>query len=449
MAARPTVRGVEDVAHHITLGVRGPAVDRRRVGGPAARRSGRGPRDEPGAGAAGGSRAVCRLHEERRLAELYRRHPRHAILASLPDHRRQLQRSRSGVALQDRQSRLPSGIQARGHAAGGGRHPLHDGRHAALRDRARRRHRRVDLGASLSGRRARRERAPAVVGPRPRVLDRRPPRRAHPLCHARLSPHRPRREDRAAGQDVRQGRRHRSESGRRRRDRAADRSRNRRDRPPLDADDRQGHRPHRLRDEGRDDRPHEQQHQGARARVRRADRPADLELPDDPQARRGGRGYVVEQFMGDKRQHGRVDADHGRRRARPRVPPGGIPFVRLLRWQAAGQQSLRREPRVRRSTDRQAQVVLPVRAPSDLGPRSVVGAAHRGRDGGGAAAQGRRRAEQAGMAVRLRSGDRRADLADRGETGPEGRRAGRVVRADAAASAGVADVRPQLRPLPR
>ena len=54
----------------------------------------------------------------------------------------------------------------------------------------------------------------------------------------------------------------------------------------------------------------------------------------------------------------------------------------------------------------------------------------------GKRAQGRRGAEQAGMALRLRPRDRRADLADRGEAGAEGRRAGRVVRADAAAPAG-------------
>ena len=63
--------------------------------------------------------------------------------------------------------------------------------------------------------------------------------------------------------------------------------------------------------------------------------------------------------------------------------------------------------------------------------------------------KGGRRAEQAGLALRLRSRDRRADLADRREARAEGGRAGRVVLADAAASAGVADVRPQLGPFPR
>ena len=85
-----------------------------------------------------------------------------------------------------------------------------------------------------------------------------------------------------------------------------------------------------------------------------------------------------------------------------------------------GQQPVCREPRVRRSRHREAQVALPVRAPSDLERRHVVGAAPRGRHDRRQAAEGRRRAEQAGVAVRLRSRHRRADLADRGEAGAEG-----------------------------
>ena len=67
----------------------------------------------------------------------------------------------------------------------------------------------------------------------------------------------------------------------------------------------------------------------------------------------------------------------------------------------------------------------------------------------GRAAQGRCGAEQAGVALGLRSRHRRADLADRGEAGAEGRRARRVVLADAAASAGRADVRPERGDDPR
>ena len=84
------------------------------------------------------------------------------------------------------------------------------------------RDRRAAVGAPLSGRHARRQRAAAALGPRPRLLDRRPGRRAHHLLHARLPDDRARREDRAAGQDVRQGRRRRSEGRRRVRQRPAD-----------------------------------------------------------------------------------------------------------------------------------------------------------------------------------------------------------------------------------
>ena len=66
----------------------------------------------------------------------------------------------------------------------------------------------------------------------------------------------------------------------------------------------------------------------------------------------------------------------------------------------------------------------------------------------GRRAQGRRGAEQAGVAVRVRSRHRRADLADRREAGAEGGRAGRMVFADAAASAGGADVRAQRAAFP-
>ena len=52
----------------------------------------------------------------------------------------------------------------------------------------------------------------------------------------------------------------------------------RRNRPPLDAYRRQGRRPRRLCDEGRDDRPDAQQHERSGARVRRAHRTADLDV---------------------------------------------------------------------------------------------------------------------------------------------------------------------------
>ena len=55
-----------------------------------------------------------------------------------------------------------------------------------------------------------------------------------------------------------------------------------------------------------------------------------------------------------------------------------------------GQQPVCREPRVRRSEDRPAQVALPVRAPSDLGLRPAGSAADRRHRRGRQADQGRR-----------------------------------------------------------
>ena len=90
---------------------------------------------------------------------------------------------------------------------------------------------------------------------------------------------------------------------------------------------------------------------------------------------------------------------------------------------------------VRRSEDRAAQVALPVRAPSDLELRH----ARRRRSSPTSPSTASRvkvgrAAEQAGVAVRLRSRDRRAGLADRGAAGAAVRRAGREDVADAAAS---------------
>ena len=60
------------------------------------------------------------------------------VLAARSDQRRQLQQARSRVALQDRQPRHASRVQARRHAAGGQGRALHDRRHAPLGRRARR-----------------------------------------------------------------------------------------------------------------------------------------------------------------------------------------------------------------------------------------------------------------------------------------------------------------------
>ena len=100
-----------------------------------------------------------------------------------------------------------------------------------------------------------------------------------------------------------------------------------------------------------------------------------------------------------------------------------------------GQQPVRREHRRGRSEDRPAQVALPAGAPRHLGPRHPVRADPRRHHRQRPDRQGAGAADQAGVPLRPRSRDRRADLADRRAAGREGRRAGRVVRADAAVPA--------------
>ena len=142
------------------------------------------------------------------------------VFAARSDQRRQLQQARSRVAVQDRQPRHASRVQARRHAAGDQGRPLHDRGHAPLGRRARRPDRRADLDPQLSRRQPRRDRAAPAVRPRRLVLDRRQRRRPHPLCDARLSPDRAQRARTARiDPDVRQGRRRRSEERRRLRQR--------------------------------------------------------------------------------------------------------------------------------------------------------------------------------------------------------------------------------------
>ena len=382
------------------------------------------------------------VHPRRRVAALHGRPARHQVLAARSDRRPQLQPARSRLALQDRQPRHAARIQARRHAAHGRRHALHDRRHAPLGGGARRPERRAAVGAPVSRRRPRRGGAAAAVGPRRGVLDRWPRRRAHPLCHSGLPPDRAQRENRRARAVLRQ-RRCRGPEGRRRvRRRETDRSRERRDRPPLHADRRQGHHHRGLVDEGRHDHRDPQQHQGAGARLRRPHRQAAVDVQHDPAARRTRQRHVAERIVGRQRQHRRVDADHRRRGAGSRLPAGGIPLVRLLRRQASREQPVWREPGVRGPQDRAAQVALPAGAPPDLGSRHLVGTDPPRRDDRREAAQAGGAAVEADVPLRLRSRHRRTRLADRRDAGPARRRAGRVVRAHAADSHQADAVRP-------
>ena len=165
------------------------------------------------------------------------------------------------------------------------------------------------------------------------------------------------------------------------------------------------------------------------------DRQAPVDLPHDSAARRVRQRHVAERFVVLHRQHWRLGTDQHRSRARHRVSAGRKRDRRLLRRRSARQQSVRRKPRRRRSADRQAQVALPARASRHLGSRHPVRADACGHQKRREDHQGGCAAEQAGVHVRLRPRDRSAALADRGTAGAERRRAGRILRADAAVPA--------------
>ena len=87
----------------------------------------------------------------------------------------------------------------------------------------------------------------------------------------------------------------------------------------------------------------------------------------------------------------------------------------------------------RRPQDRQAQVALPAGPPRHVGLRhSRARRSWWTSPSTAKPIKARRAANQAGVGLRVRSRDRAAGVADRGTAGREGRRAGRVVFADAA-----------------
>ena len=260
----------------------------------------------------------------------------------------ELQQARSRLALQDRQPRPASRIQARRHADHGEGRAVHDRRHAPLGHRARRQDRRTASGrtacAKASARRCRRGSCPAAAsrtGPTARGDD----RVIYFTTGYRLSSstRRPAADD----QLVRHQRRRRSEARRRLRQPPADRSGDRRDRRPLDAGRRRATSSSSARRSAKAQTVVDaQQHQGAGPRVRcRA--PARLlwTFNTIPRPGRVRQRNVGERFVGGQRQHRRVDADHRRRRSRAGLSAGRNADVRLLRRPSPRQQSVRRNAR--------------------------------------------------------------------------------------------------------
>ena len=155
------------------------------------------------------------------------------------------------------------------------------------------------------------------------------------------------------------------------------------------------------------------------ARIRCAQRPDPLDVPHDSPGRRIRQRDLGRRFMARDRQGGRVDDDEHRPRAGLHLPAAQYRRAGLLRRPPPGRQPVRREPRRPGPGDRRAGLALPDGPPRSVGLRPAGGAEpdrhHRGRpadQGGGAD-------HEAGVHVRLRPGDRRAGLADRGAAGAD------------------------------
>ena len=188
-----------------------------------------------------------------------------------------------------------------------------------------------------------------------------------------------------------------------------------------DADGREGRRDRRRRASLGRRAARTVEREGLRARLRRPHRQAPVDLPHDPDAGRVRQRHVGKRLVVLHRQHRRVGADLDRRGARDCVPARRTADRRLLRRAPARRRAVRREPGRRRSADRQTQVALSVRPPRPLGHGSAVRADPRRHSDQRPDGEGGRSTDQAGVALRLRSGHGSADLADRGTAGAEGR----------------------------
>ena len=136
-----------------------------------------------------------------------------------------------------------------------------------------------------------------------------------------------------------------------------------------------------------------------------------------------------------RRQERRVGAVLGRSGARPRLHSGRHAAHGRVRRPSARRQPVRQQPRRDRREDRQAEVALPDGPSRHLGLRHADGAepAWTSRS----TAQRRKvvaQTHEAGLGLRVRSRDRRADLADAGDAGAAERRSRRADVADAADS---------------
>ena len=151
------------------------------------------------------------------------------------------------------------------------------------------------------------------------------------------------------------------------------------------------------------------------------------------QARRRRRD-VGERVVEDDRPHERLGAVQRRRSARADLSPGEHAEQRLVRRCAQGQQSLRRIHRVPRGEERAQGLAFPDGASRSVGLRHPSGSRARNGSDRRAAARHRRRPDEDGLSVRVRSRERQTDLADRRALGAGERRARRAGGAVAAVS---------------
>ena len=192
------------------------------------------------------------------------------------------------------------------------RHALHHRRHAPRRRGARRRDRRIEVGATRSTKAARRCAAPRQLSGRglsywtdgkgdERIL--------YVTPGYRLD--RAQREDRQPVPGLRHQGHRRPEGGRDQRRRHADRPRDRRDRPALHADRGQGRRHRRRRRcEGGAITSQQQQSRATSARFDVRTGKLLWTLQHDSRSRRVRQQHLGEGLVGVHRQHRRVDADH-------------------------------------------------------------------------------------------------------------------------------------------
>ena len=146
--------------------------------------------------------------------------------------------------------------------------------------------------------------------------------------------------------------------------------------------------------------------------------------------------------MGVQRKRERLDADERRRRARSRLPAAQDHDERLVRRSSSGGQPVWRERRRGRRRDGRARLALPDGPPRTLGLRPAGRPQRAGRRGGRTSGEGARPGHEAGVRLRLRPGNRSADLADRGARGAAVRRSRRGRRRDAAVPHPPRPVRP-------